>query len=39
MTREMVIDPFAKLLEVWSTIPGAPKVVPWVPVIQGGDVY
>jgi hypothetical protein len=38
-TREMVIEPFVKLLEVWSTIPGAPKVVPWVPVIQGGDVY
>lgn len=30
--QEMIVQPFKKLLEVWSRIPGAPRVVPWVPV-------
>lgn len=33
-TREMIVDPINRLLEVWSTVPGAPKVVPWVPIIR-----
>lgn len=32
-TRQMILDPLDRLLAVWSDIPGAPKVVPWVPVI------
>lgn len=32
--REMVTDPLERLLAVWSTVPGAPRVVPWVPVIS-----
>lgn len=28
----MIMGPFKKMLEVWSKIPGAPKIVPWVPV-------
>lgn len=30
--EEMIIQPFISLVDVWSTIPGAPKIVPWVPV-------
>lgn len=33
-TRAMILDPLDRLLAVWSTIPGAPKVVPWVPVVE-----
>lgn len=33
------LDPLAHLLAVWSTIPGAPKVVPVVPVTRNGDLY
>lgn len=25
-----IINPFQKMLEVWSTVPNAPKIVPWV---------
>lgn len=32
-TRSMILDPLDRLLAVWSGIAGAPKVVPWVPVI------
>lgn len=30
--QEMIVNPFTSLLSVWMTIPGAPKIVPWVPV-------
>lgn len=33
-TREMVIEPFERMLAVWSTVPGAPRIVPWVPVVS-----
>ena len=29
--KEAILDPLKALLRVWSTIPNAPKVVPWVP--------
>lgn len=29
---QMILRPFEKLLQVWSQIPGAPRVVPWAPV-------
>lgn len=35
---QMVIDPFNKLMQTWSQIPNAPKVVPWVPMVSGGDM-
>jgi hypothetical protein len=28
----MILQPLDKLLAVWSTIPGAPRIVAWVPV-------
>lgn len=33
-TRAMILDPFDRMLAVWSTIPGAPQIVPWVPVVD-----
>ena len=30
---EMIIEPFTSLVDVWSGIPGAPRIVPWVPVV------
>ena len=30
---EMIVQPFASLVDVWSGIPGAPRIVPWVPVV------
>lgn len=38
-TNEMIIEPTKKLLQVWSTIPNAPKVVIWAPIVEDGDVY
>lgn len=38
-SNEMVIVPTKKLMQVWSTIPTAPKVVIWAPIVEGGDVY
>ncbi len=32
-TRGMILEPLDRLLAVWSTVPGAPRVVPWVPVV------
>ncbi|MBZ0237392.1 MAG: hypothetical protein K8M05_34055 [Deltaproteobacteria bacterium] len=32
-TPGMILRPLDRLLAVWSTIPGAPRVVPWVPVV------
>lgn len=29
-TAVMIQEPFAKMVEVWSQIPNAPKIVPWV---------
>ncbi len=33
-----VVEPFNKLVEVWNAVPNAPKVVPWAPLTQGGDM-
>ena len=33
------LDPLAHLLSVWSTVPDAPKVVPFIPVTRSGDLY
>lgn len=30
--QEMILRPFERLLAVWSEVPGAPQIVPWVPV-------
>jgi hypothetical protein len=38
LPKEMIMDPFKKMLEVWSTVPGAPKVVPWVSLLKEGDM-
>lgn len=35
-TRQMILEPLDRLVAVWSAIPGAPKVVPWVPVVAAG---
>lgn len=35
-TRQMILDPLDRLLAVWSDVPDAPKVVPWLPVIAAG---
>lgn len=35
-TREMILDPFDRLLAVWSAVPDAPQVVPWVPIEAAG---
>jgi hypothetical protein len=32
LTQQMITDPFNKMLEVWNTVPNAPKIVPWAPV-------
>lgn len=29
--NEMIIAPFERMLAVWSTVPNAPKIVPWAP--------
>ncbi len=36
-TRGMILEPLDRLLAVWSTVPGAPQVVPWVPVVEAGE--
>lgn len=30
---EMILEPFARMVEVWSGVTGAPRIVPWVPVV------
>ncbi len=35
-TTEMIIAPLDRMLAVWSTIPDAPQIVPWVPVEKDG---
>jgi hypothetical protein len=32
LSEARIQEPFEKLLEVWSKIDGAPKIVPWVPI-------
>lgn len=36
-TPGMILRPLDRLLAVWSTITGAPKIVPWVPVVEAGE--
>lgn len=38
-TSEMILEPTKKLLQVWSTISKAPKVVIWAPIVEWWDVY
>jgi hypothetical protein len=33
-----VVEPYRRLLEVWDTVPEAPKVVPWAPLTPRGDM-
>jgi hypothetical protein len=35
-TPGLVIRPLDRLLAVWSAVPGAPRVVPWLPVVEAG---
>jgi hypothetical protein len=37
-SRPMIIEPFDEMIKVWSEVPGAPKIVPWVPITGGGDM-
>ncbi|MDD3083630.1 MAG: hypothetical protein PHP82_01270 [Candidatus ainarchaeum sp.] len=30
--QKMIIKPFERMLEVWKTVPNAPKIVPWLPI-------
>lgn len=34
----MIMEPFNKMLEVWNTVPNAPKIVPWAPLPNQGDM-
>ena len=34
-----VMEPFQRLVEVWSQVPGAPKVVPWAPLTSDGTMF
>jgi hypothetical protein len=34
----MIINPFSEMVKVWSGIPDAPKIVPWVPITGDGDM-
>ncbi len=35
-TPGMILRPLDRLLAVWSTVPRAPRLVPWVPVVEAG---
>lgn len=35
-TPNLIMRPLDRMLEVWSSVPGAPRIVPWVPVVEGG---
>jgi hypothetical protein len=37
-SEPMIMDPFDAMMRVWSQVPGAPKIVPWVPITGGGDM-
>jgi hypothetical protein len=37
-SEEMIINPFNEMVKVWSRIPNAPKIVPWVPITGHGDM-
>ena len=30
--EQMILQPFTTMVNVWSGVPGAPRIVPWVPV-------
>ena len=36
---EMIIQPFTRMVAVWSGIPGAPRIVPWVPVVRADAAH
>ena len=36
-TPGMILAPLDRVLAVWSTVPGAPRLVPWVPVVEAGS--
>ncbi|MBI5531270.1 MAG: hypothetical protein HY898_01045 [Deltaproteobacteria bacterium] len=36
---EMILQPFTTLVDVWSGIAGAPRIVPWVPVVASDATH
>ncbi len=37
-SQRTIIAPFDKMIAAWSRVPGAPKIVPWVPITGKGDM-
>jgi len=35
--RRSVVEPFARLIEIWKRLRQAPKIVPWAPLTSEGD--
>lgn len=33
-----IMAPFRAMLDVWSTVPGAPRIVPWAPLTARGNM-
>jgi hypothetical protein len=33
-----IVEPYQRLLEVWSGVPNAPKIVPWAPLTEQGNM-
>ncbi len=33
-----MLEPFAEMIKTWNDVSGAPKIVPWVPIMRGGDM-
>jgi hypothetical protein len=36
-TPGMILAPLDRMLAVWSAVPGAPRIVPWVPVVEAEE--
>lgn len=37
-SRQMIMEPFRALVREWKKNPGAPKIVPWVPLLSDSDM-
>jgi hypothetical protein len=37
-SRPAILEPLRRILSIWNDIPNAPKIVPWAPLTERGDM-
>lgn len=38
-SKRAIMDPLQRLLQIWKSVDGAPKIVQWTPLTAGGNMF